>query len=235
MAEISAKDLIAKFQYALDNHWGYIWGTAGVLWTEAKQKAATREMTVKYGSKWIGHTVADCSGLFSWAFKQLGGTMYHGSNTMYDKYCAEQGTFTGGKRTDGKELKAGTALFTGDKNNKGHVGLYIGNGYVIEAQGTQAGVVKSKASLKKWTYWGELKGVKFDGEPQPEPPKPEKGTAVVTGNNLALRQGPGTDKAVITRIPNGKTVKLRDVPDEWRYVEYNGKTGFVMTKFIREG
>jgi hypothetical protein len=32
---ITAADLIAKFQYALDNNWGYIWGKAGVLWTKA--------------------------------------------------------------------------------------------------------------------------------------------------------------------------------------------------------
>ena len=30
---IQAADLIAKFQYALDDNWGYIWGTAGVMWT----------------------------------------------------------------------------------------------------------------------------------------------------------------------------------------------------------
>ena len=75
MGDISTSALIEKFRHALNNEWGYIWGTAGDKWTEAKQKAATREQTVKYGSRWIGHYVADCSGLFSWAFKQLGGYM----------------------------------------------------------------------------------------------------------------------------------------------------------------
>ena len=91
MAEISTQALVDKFQYALDNDWGYIWGTAGVMWTAAKQAAATREQTVQYGKKWIGHYVADCSGLFSWAFKQLGGFVYHGSNTMWDQYCTARG------------------------------------------------------------------------------------------------------------------------------------------------
>ena len=168
MIETSA--LIAKFQYAIDNKWGYIWGTAGIKWTAEKQAAATREMTVKYGKKWIGHTVADCSGLFSWAFKQLGGYMYHGSDTMYRKYCTSNGKLSKGKRTDGNTLLPGTAVFTyNSKDGKyGHVGLYIGNGNVIEAEGTIKGVIISKVD-GKWTYWGELKGVNYGDSPAPSP------------------------------------------------------------------
>lgn len=166
---ISTAALIEKFQYALDNGWGYIWGTDGELWTEKKQNAATRQQTIEYGRKWIGHYVADCSGLFSWAFKQLGGYMYHGSNTMYKSYCTAKGKLSKGKRTDGQELKPGTAVFTGTENKHGHVGLYIGNGWVIEAQGTKNGVIKSKVTLAKWTFWGELKGVDYqNAEPVPE-------------------------------------------------------------------
>lgn len=190
---ITTQALIEKFQEAIDDHWGYIWGTAGVLWTAAKQEAlekttdADREMGRKYGAKWIGHKVADCSGLFSWAFKQLGGYMYHGSNTMWDKYCTSQGELSGGKRTDGQELKPGTAVFTHNKTTKkrGHVGLYIGGGWVIEAQGTKAGVVKSRITLAKWVEWGELKGVDYEGAaPDPQPaPEPEEAKL------LTLRKG----------------------------------------------
>lgn len=172
---INPSDLIAKFQYAIDNNWGYIWGTAGVKWTAEKQAAATREMTVKYGKRWIGHYVADCSWLFSWAFKQLGGYMYHGSNTMYKSYCTNKGKLSGGKRTDGQTLKPGSAVFTGTENDHGHVGLFIGGDTVIEAKGTQAGVIKSKVTDKKWTFWGELKGVDYGASssvPTPIPSKP---------------------------------------------------------------
>lgn len=166
---IKANDLIGKFQEALSDAWGYIWGTAGVKWTAARQEAlekttdADRAQGRKYGSKWIGHMVADCSGLFTWAFKQLGGTMYHGSNTMWNKWCTEKGELTGGKRTDGKELLPGTAVFTFKqaKKNRSHVGLYIGDGWVIEAANTQKGVVKSKITNEKWNEWGELKGVEY--------------------------------------------------------------------------
>ena len=166
---ISTQALIEKFQKALHDHWGYIWGTAGVKWTEEKQSAIEKttekkyEKARKYGKKWIGHTVSDCSGLFSWAFKQLGGTMYHGSNTMYLKWCTDKGQLQKGRRTDGRGLKPGTAVFIWDGSTYSHVGLYIGDGVVIEAASTQKGVTTSKVSDGKWTHWGELKGVDYSG------------------------------------------------------------------------
>lgn len=172
--------LIEKFQFALKEEWGYIWGTAGEKWTAAKQAElekttdSDRELGRKYGKKWIGHKVADCSGLFSWAFKQLGGYMYHGSDTMFRKYCTANGELKKGKRTDGQELKPGTAVFTYNASKKkyGHVGLYIGNGLVIEAEGTIKGVITSKVS-GKWTHWGELKGVDYTvSAPVPAPSEP---------------------------------------------------------------
>ena len=193
---ISTQALIEKFQEALDDQWGYIWGTAGVMWTAAKQKNlekttdADRENSRKYGSKWIGHMVADCSGLFTWAFKQLGGTMYHGSNTMWDKWCTSKGELKDGKRDDGKELLPGTAVFTYNKTKKrrGHVGLYIGGGYVIEAAGTIQGVIRSKITNSKWVEWGELKGVDYgnaqgDIPVQPEPVEPVKTRPTIRRGN----------------------------------------------------
>ena len=166
---ISAGALIALFQQALKEKWGYIWGTAGVKWTAARQKElekttdADRAQGRKYGSKWIGHTVADCSGLFSWAFKKLGGYMYHGSDTMYRKYCVNKGELKRGKRADCGTLKPGTAVFIWNGKKYSHVGLYVGDGTVIEAMGTINGVTTTKVSATKWTHWGELSGVDYSG------------------------------------------------------------------------
>ena len=174
---ISTEALIGKFKEALANNWGYIWATSGELWTEAKQKElekttdANRAQGRKYGSKWIGHYVADCSGLFSWAFKQLGGEMFHGSNTMYLKWCTNKGTLSGGKRTDGYLLKPGTAVFVWDGSKYSHVGLYVGDGIVIEAMGTIKGVTTTKVSAGKWTHWGELKGVDYTNKTTEKPVK----------------------------------------------------------------
>lgn len=148
---IKASDLIALFQQALDEHWGYIWGEAGGVWTKAEQDAAVREKTVEFGSRWIGRRVADCSGLFRWAASELGGYIYHGSNTMWNVYTdtARRGG-VGGTMT----IYPGTAVFQVEDGKRHHVGLYVGNGKVIEARGTKSGVIDSK--LQDWAEWGEL-------------------------------------------------------------------------------
>ena len=178
---ITTQALIDKFKEALADKWGYIWGTDGTMWTAAKQKElekttdADRAKGRAYGSKWIGHMVADCSGLFSWAFKQLGGYMYHGSDTMYRKYCTEKGELVKGQRSGGGTLKPGTAVFVWNGKKYSHVGLYVGDGIVIEAMGTIKGVTTSKVTATKWTNWGELKGVDYSGvKPDPDPGPEDK-------------------------------------------------------------
>ena len=159
MSTIDANKLIAHFQYMYDNGWGYIWGTSGQVWTESKQKAATREMTIKYGAKWIGQYVTDCSGAFVYAFRQEGAKIYHGSNTIFKKYCSSKGKLVRGVREDGKPLKPGTAVFLVKDGNRHHIGLYIGGDMCIEAKGTINGVVTSR--LDHWDEWGELSDVDY--------------------------------------------------------------------------
>ena len=260
MAIIYAVDLIAKFQFAYDSKWGYIYGAWHTKWTQAlqdqkvnyminkygagwKNSAAAKEddyyMAAAYGAKWIGSIVTDCSGLFYWAFKELGGYMYHGSNTMWNKYCTSKGDLKNGKRTDGKELKPGTAVFVLKSNgNRSHVGLYIGDGKVIEASGTQKGVIITPITDKKWAEWGELKGVTYaakaetpsDKVPAQEPISTK--SALVTGTRLALRSAPSTSATVITRVNTGERVQLLD-DTEWVKVKYQGKTGYMMAKYLQ--
>ncbi len=189
---IQAAQLIALFMQALAEAWGYIWGASGQEWTEAKQKAATREMTVKYGAQWIGRKVADCSGLFAWAFKQLGGYIYHGSNTIFKDYTTATGKLVNGQRADGQPIKPGTAVFLCNADSGyHHIGLYVGDNTVIEAKGTQYGVVTSK--LSHWDYWGELKGIIYaDADPQTP--------ALKLGDRTLLRQSPNQTGADVTDL-----------------------------------
>ena len=257
---ITTVNLIAKFQYAYDNKWGYILGQWHITWTQALQNQKVNYITKKYGAnwknsaaaknddyyyaalygaKWIGKTVTDCSGLFYWAFKELGGYMYHGSNTMWDKYCTSQGKLSNGKRTDGKELKPGTAVFVlKGTSNRSHVGLYIGNGKVIEASGTQVGVTMTDITNKKWCEWGELKGVDYgttnttnsSASTTVEKPVVTIGSAVVNDTRVALRSTPSTNGTILVRVDKGQRVQILD--SDWTRVSYQGKTGYMMTKFL---
>ena len=88
---LEAQALIDKFISYYDAGDGYIYGTAGIVWTEAKQASTSNEQAKLYGKRWIGKHVEDCSGAFTRAFKELGGYMFHGSNTMYLSYCTAKG------------------------------------------------------------------------------------------------------------------------------------------------
>lgn len=54
---------------------------------------------------------------------------------------------------------------------KGHVGVYIGNGEVIEAKGHAYGVVKTKLKERPWTEYGKLNWIEYQKE---EPTMEEK-------------------------------------------------------------
>ena len=255
---ITPAQLIDKFQYALENKYGYILNTTHTKWTQALQNQKV-ELMVKtfgsdwknnasakknssytaalYGSKWIGHWVTDCSGLFAWSFKELGGYMYHGSNTMWNKYCVAQGKLVNGKRDDGKELKPGTAVFVlKGTSDRSHVGLYVGNGKVIEASGTKVGVITTDITNEKWAEWGELKGVDYGNTSAPAStptpaPTSDVSSAIVNDTRVALRTAPSTSASILTRIDKGQRVQiLQDT--SWTKVSYMGKTGYMMTKFL---
>lgn len=45
---------------------------------------------------------------------------------------------------------------------QGHIGVYIGNGEVIEAMGTKYGVVKTQLEGRGWTHWLEIPYINYD-------------------------------------------------------------------------
>lgn len=49
------------------------------------------EQKWKYVANAASNGAVDCSGAFSYWYKQAGGYMYHGSNTMWRKYSVTKG------------------------------------------------------------------------------------------------------------------------------------------------
>lgn len=166
---------LAMQVYNLKPQAGYIWGQAGATWTAAKQEALEKkyysnpskysdyEKGAKYGKKWIGHVVYDCSGLTSKLAKQLGLEFHHGSNSSYNYDCSHKG-----EKKKGMKIPVGAWMYTGTKNSHGHIGIVVDDTWVVEAQGTIAGVTRTKISNSKWTYWGLAKGMTFDFIPGQE-------------------------------------------------------------------
>ena len=176
---VTGRQLAQTVLTALERQGGYIWGQSGATWTQSKQKNlekkyssnpeayADYKYSAKYGSKWIGHPVWDCSGLSRWAMKQHGIAIAHGSNSIWDRYLQQKG-----KLTDTTVLPEGAAVFTGTDQKKPHIGTYTGDGLVTEASGASAGVVQTKLHGGKWKYWGLYKGVQYDTPTAQNPTTP---------------------------------------------------------------
>ena len=44
----------------------------------------------------------------------------------------------------------------------GHIGIYVGNGKVIEAMGTKYGVVKTNLTDRSWSAWLEIPYINYN-------------------------------------------------------------------------
>lgn len=238
---VRAADFIRKCLIPLAEGWGYIYGTWGVLWTAERQALATREMTVKYGAKWIGKMVTDCSGLLRWALYQLGENIAHHARYQYTDWSAAKGRLIDGRREDGTLPLPGTAVFLkGSQAHIHHVGVYVGGGVCVEAKGTQYGVVTS--GLNHWDHWGELKMVDYtdaaaleNGELSLKAAENPGTMARVENPNqwLNVRSGPGTHYPVQFRVSRGSSVVILDdtVPD-WRQISYGGRIGWASAQYL---
>lgn len=173
---IKQSDIMRLLTQAKEEHWGYIYGESGAIWTAEKQARATNEQTKRYGARWIGKRVADCSGLACYVFRSLGGKMYHGSNTIWRDWVNARAELEAGTRSDGLEIFRGDPCFKrradGENWDRYHIGYYAGNGRVIEAKSTSVGVCTSPVA--EWDETARWNDVEYDLEPVPEPePEPQ--------------------------------------------------------------
>lgn len=163
----TAEGLAAYVTHAYESGWGYVWGTFGnVLTTEAfaSKLAQYPDGVGNYEDfireNWIGRRTADCVGLiksYGWYDPETQSIQYGshgmpdlGANQMY--YTAsESGTI------DTIPEIPGLAVW-----HDGHIGVYIGNGEVIEAMGTKYGVVKTQLAGRGWTHWLKIAYINYD-------------------------------------------------------------------------
>lgn len=142
----------------------YWWGTFGQIATESlynqKKKQYPKYYTANDFKSQFGQRVHDCVGLikgYLWSETPSSTPIF---NSKQDKdvsgmkaNCTENGDIK-----TLPELK-GVLVFM-----SGHVGIYIGNGEVIEARGHSYGVVKTKLNERKWTSWGKLRWIEYEEE-----------------------------------------------------------------------
>lgn len=146
----------------------YMWGTYGNKITESLISAKKKQYPNNYSSSRvnalktkIGSTYGcDCSGLIKWFLMTNGGKSYTpkyrsaydlGTTGLYNKAPEK------GKINTLPEIP-GLAVY-----KKGHVGIYIGNGKVIECTLSSRGdgVVYSDLKDYGWTHWLKIPNITY--------------------------------------------------------------------------
>ena len=158
----TAKGMTEFALQAYANHWGYIYGTFGYVATETLIKGKISQYpsvfavimsdgrtAAEHAREWLGSRVVDCAGLikaYLWWKSDGSGPAYnstqdYSANSLY-RNATVKGPISTIPNTHG-------LLVWRD----GHMGVYIGNGEVIEARGVEYGVVKTRLSDRNWTNW----------------------------------------------------------------------------------
>ena len=151
-------DLVEWAIAAYNADWGYVMGTYGLVLTEQLLQAKIQQLPDAVGSyeayiraNYMGLRTADCVGLikgYSWYNPDTGEIDYgsHGhpdvSANQFYANAVVKGPISTMPEIPGLILHA-----------EGHVGIYIGGGYAIEAMGTRYGVVKTRVANRNWTGW----------------------------------------------------------------------------------
>ena len=163
----NATDLVAYAIHAWESGWGYVWGTYGNVLTDSLFDYKLEQYPDGVGNyedfieaNWLGGRTTDCVGLikgYGWLDPDTltigyatNGMPDYGANQMY-RSASVSGTI------DTIPEIPGLAVWC-----DGHIGVYIGNGEVIEAMGTKYGVVKTKLADRNWTHWLEIEYISYD-------------------------------------------------------------------------
>jgi hypothetical protein len=167
-------DLAAWARMALDAHLGYVWGTYGQALTKSNLSSLLETYPDEVGGyedfirgNWLNGRTADCNGLiksYGWYDPATGEIAYGfsgvpdlGANELY-----HYATVKGQMSTMPDTLGLGVW-------HDGHVGIYVGNGEVIEALGTLSGVVKTTLPSSRWTAWFEISWIDYGAAATPTP------------------------------------------------------------------
>lgn len=151
-------DLVKWAKHAQESGWGYVYGTYGEICSPNLLEYKGKQYPDEVGNyadfirqNWLGGRTVDCVGLikgYGW-YDAESGKIDIGANGMQDvsangmfQVAREKGTI------DTIPETPGLAVW-----HEGHIGIYIGNGEVIEAMGTQYGVVKTQLKNGGWTHW----------------------------------------------------------------------------------
>lgn len=237
----TAKGLVEYAQAQLGLPYWY--GTFGQKAT-AELYAAKKKQYPELYKSWndfptqYGKRVHDCVGLIK-------GYLWSDTTTSTPKYNSSQDVSANGMLARCKENGSissmpdipGVLVFM-----DGHVGVYIGGGFVIEARGHQYGVVKTALKSRPWKWWGKCPWIDYGETGKQDPDVVSvKGDSVgkvvsVKCRKVRLKSGtwnirklPSADSSVVTTVKGGSDI---NIADGFVYVPSLG--GFISEKAVEK-
>lgn len=105
----------------------------------------------------------------------------------------------------------------------GHVGVYIGNGEVIEARGHEYGVVKTKLKNRNWKWWGKCPFISYDNNVNKNNETAEKYKIKIKSGTWNVRTGAATSFSVVTVVSGGNIYNASKFSNGWYFIDkFNG-------------
>ena len=115
-----------------------------------------------------------------------------------------------------------------------HGGVYLGNGYEIDARGSRDGVIKKKVDSYKWSHWGIPKGLEDQNNDEVIKVLYKATVYAESGSSVRMRAQPNTNAEVIKNVPLGIPVDVLEEQGEWSRIGLDGTTGYMMSKFLKK-
>lgn len=144
----------------------YWWGTSGQISTETLLNSLKKMYPDTYAKpmyanapQQLGQKVHDCMGLiegYFWSDNAEAPAKYNSNgftDTTADRLLASA--------TDKGAISEIPEIPGISVHMKGHVGIYEGNGNVIEARGHQYGVVRTRLKDRPWTHWARIPQLEY--------------------------------------------------------------------------
>lgn len=236
-----------RAQLGLPYWFGTFGQTASASLYASKKEQYPKYYTASDYSTQFGKRVHDCAGLikgYLWSATPTSAPKYNAATdygaTAFYQHCNKKGTI------DTFDKVPGRLVFKGKPSKMSHVGVYIGDGKIIEAKGHKYGVVESKLDAT-WDYWGQCELIQEGSAPAPAPapqpapaptpapaPSSEAYKVKTNGSPLALRVAPNTKATLLAWMPNGSKVKVNGTSGSWSHTTYNGKTGWAYSKWLKK-
>lgn len=153
-------DLVTFVTEAWNHQWGYVWGTYGEELTEVVLDEKLSQYPEDVGeyeefirANWMYRRTADCVGLikgYMWFDPESGLIEYSSRGITMPDLDANHMFAAAEESGPIKTIPETPGILV---YYTGHVGVYIGGGYVIESRSTEIGVVKTRLDERPFTDW----------------------------------------------------------------------------------